>query len=428
MSELNRNIAPPVHPFGHLALQPERVVTASNGIRLHIVADEKCPLTRLCFTGRGGRAEALSPAAALLTAEMLTEGSEEYSPDATAEILDFNGAGISGRSTEHYTRLDLTALPASMDELLPVVVGMMARPRCDAQRLEANRALLASQCAYDLKRMSHLASRAAFALMAGDGHPAACDPRPGDFALPTSEDIAAAVGRCFVAPNMDVYASGSVSNELADTLLRMMESIPGGEQAELNIRPFESLPPQALWIEQNEASQNAVCVALPAVPRCHPDYIPLRLAVSALGGFFGSRLMQNIREDKGLTYGISGSLLGMHEGSYVEISAQCAPDYTDRLIEELRGELLRMASQPLSADELLRMRLYEQTRLAATVDNAIAAGDQYITRLVVGLPDGYFEDTERITSTITTEEIAAVSARYLRPDAMRVVIAGARHG
>ena len=83
-----------------------------------------------------------------------------------------------------------------------------------------------------------------------------------------------------------------------------------------------------------------------------------------------------------------------------------------------------MATNPLSPDELLRMRLFEQTRLASLLDNAVATGGHYITALAVGLPDGYFERQERITASITAEDIADVAARYLIADNMRIAIVG----
>ncbi|MDE6270434.1 MAG: insulinase family protein [Muribaculaceae bacterium] len=424
MNKPDRKTPTPVYPFGKLVLPPEQLERCPNGIRLHVMQDEDCPLTRLCFLGRGGRVEAPSPAAALMAAEMLPDGSRLFDPETTAEILDFNGANISGRCSDHYTRLDLTALPSTAAELLPVVSAMIFQPRCAPDRLEATRALLSSHCAYEMKKVSHLASRAAFRLIAGAGHPAAVDPVPEDFAGITSAEVENLIEKSFVASNVDVFVSGRVPDKLISELRRHLDEAPEGTRSELDIVPFHPETAQTQHIEHNESLQSAVDVVLPAVPRDHPDYLPLRLAVCALGGFFGSRLMQNIREDKGLTYGISASLLGMQEGGYVDISAQCAPTYTSALIDELRAELHRMSTEPLSGDELLRMRLYEQTRLAAMIDNAINAGDQYITQMVVGLPEGYFENTERITASITAEEIAAVSARYLRPEQMRIVIAG----
>lgn len=425
MSAPDRKTAPPVRPFGRLILPPERVIECDAGTRLHVMADTVgCPLTRICVIGRGGKAEARTHAAAMLAAELLPEGSTRYDADATAEIIDFNGASISGRCSDHYTRLDITALTSAMHELLPVMAALLKSPDFSEARLEAAQAMLASQCAYEHKRVASVASDRCFGLIAGEGHITTRTPEPGDFSGIGAPEIKKSIRRIFAAANVEVFLSGGVTDSLLQDVMAMISAMRHGERQPVDIRPFRPEPAQKLQIDLPGAEQCAVVAMIPAVPRSHPDYLPLRIAVTALGGYFGSRLMQNIREDKGLTYGISSSLNGLQEGSYVEISAQCARGYTDRLLEELSAELLNMGSVPLCADEMQRVRLYEQTRIASMLDNAIASGDQYITRLVIGLPENYFSEQERITAAITPEQIADVSARYLRPEAMRTVIAG----
>lgn len=424
MTHPDRRIAPAIHPFGRLILPPERLTVLASGARLHVIADDGCPLVRLCIIGRGGRLESSSQASAILSAELLPEGSLRFDAEKTADIIDFHGAAVSGRCSDHHTRLDLTCLPSAMAELLPVFEALTYCPAFTDNRLEATRAMLASQCAYERERVINLAGEACFGLIAGRGHIATRVPRPEDYDGIEADEVKSSISRIFTASNVDVFVCGNVSRELEASVTDMIERMRPGTSLHLAVNPYTPEAPQTLYIEKPGAQQSAVSVMIPAVPRQHPDYLPLRIAVTALGGFFGSRLMQNIREDKGLTYGISASLNGTQEGSYVEISAQCAPAYTGSLLRELRSELLRMASAPLSADELLRVRLYEQTRIASMLDNAIASGDQYITQLVVGLPDDYFSKQERITANITAEEIADVAGRYLIPDNMRIAIAG----
>lgn len=424
MTDLDRRIAPPVRPFGHMALPPERVIECGRGTRLHVMADSSCRLVRLCAVGRGGKVEAQSHASAIMTAEILAEGSVSFDADTTAEIIDFNGASIAGRCSDHFTRLDITAMAGAMSELLPVFSALLREPSFSRKRMESVRAMLMSQCACELKRVSTIATQACFGLIAGRSHATARKPVPEDFERVGEQEIMASIGRIFAAPNVDVFLSGGVTPELESAVMAMADSLNDGVRTVPDIRPYVAESPQLKHIECPGAEQSAVVCMLPVIGRSHPDYLPLRIAVTALGGFFGSRLMRNIREDKGLTYGISACLNGTHEGGYVEISAQCAPGYTERLLDELKGELRRMATVPLDRDELLRMRLYEQTRIASMMDNAIASGDQYITQLIVGLPDGYFENQERITAQITSEEIAEVAERYLRPENLRVVIAG----
>ncbi|MDE6286507.1 MAG: hypothetical protein K2L99_05900, partial [Muribaculaceae bacterium] len=105
---IDRRIAPAVAPFGRLVLPPERVYDAG-GVNLHVLADDDCPMARICILARGGKNEAPSRALAEAAARVLPEGSKRFDVDRTADIIDFHGAAFAGRCTDHYTRLDLTA-------------------------------------------------------------------------------------------------------------------------------------------------------------------------------------------------------------------------------------------------------------------------------------------------------------------------------
>jgi len=426
MSNLDRRIAPPSRPFGRLSIPDERIVRFSNGTRLHIVADESCPLSRLSIVGAGGKNESADHALAISSAHMLSEGSADFDVETTADMIDFCGGTISSRCSDHFTRLELTVLSPYLPELLPVVYGLITAPEFPDYRLEAAKTYLSAQCAYDNSRVDNIAWEAAFALLAGELHPLSQFPHPDDFSTIDSSQIHRRLSEIFRSGGIDVFLSGGADDSTVDAVGHMIEKMTPGPAIEKKTVPFKAEMPQTVHIEHPGAEQCAVQVMIPAISRSHPDYIPLRLAVTALGGFFGSRLMQNIREDKGLTYGISASLCGTQEGSYIDIAAQCAPQYTIQLIDELRTELKNMSCVPLSGDELLRMRLYEQTRLASVLDNAIAIGEHYLTALTIGLPVDYFQQQEHITATITAGKIAEISERYLNPESMRIAIVGAQ--
>lgn len=423
-SALDRTIAPEVKTFGRMTLPAERIVATPSGMRVHVLNDPSCLLTRVCVIAKGGKDEAVSQALAATVAKMLPEGSVTYDVERTADIIDFNGANISGRCSEHHTRIELTALSHSIADMLPVLFALVTEPDFPAARLEAAKAFLSAQCAYDNSRVDSIAAKAAFKLIAGASHPQSRYAAPDDFADISRTDVCNSIRAAFCRGGVEIFVSGGADDRLVEDICRIADTLPERRGVDTVLIPYEAEQPQTVFVPHPGAEQCAVQAMIPAISRSHPDYLPLRLAVTALGGFFGSRLMQNIREDKGLTYGISASLCGIREGSYIDISAQCAPQYTSQLLDELRSELLRMASQPLSDDELLRMRLYEQTRLAAILDNAIATGDHYLTAFTIGMPENYFELQERITATITAEQIAEVSTRYLRPEHLRIVIAG----
>ena len=177
-------------------------------------------------------------------------------------------------------------------------------------------------------------------------------------------------------------------------------------------------------IQKNGSLQSAVAISLPAIARSHPDYNPLRMTVTALGGYFGSRLMSNIREDKGYTYGISAALLGSLDGSYITINAQCDNRHTEALIEEVRKELTDMVRRPLDESELDRLRFNVASDLASTLDSPMTMMDYYELNLTVGTPADYFEARRKTLADITPEKVCEMAGKYLNPDMLRISIAG----
>ena len=177
-------------------------------------------------------------------------------------------------------------------------------------------------------------------------------------------------------------------------------------------------------ITLDSATQSSVNITLPAIPRSHPDFLPLHLTLFALGGYFGSRLMLNIREDKGLTYGISSSLLGYIDGSYVDISAETDNVHVAQLIDEVRYELKNLAENPCSGDELIRIKQCANTAHASSLDSPLSIADYYATSIQSGLPGGYFNDKQQAIAALSPETIAEMAQRYLRPEFMRIAIAG----
>ena len=163
---------------------------------------------------------------------------------------------------------------------------------------------------------------------------------------------------------------------------------------------------------------------MPSIPRSHPDYETLRAVVVALGGYFGSRLMTVIREEKGLTYGISAALLGHREGSYITISSQCDNRYTNTVVEEIGKEIARLACEPMSEDELTTLKRYIRSNLAASFDTPFSAMDYFTTQRHVGSPPDYLDRQQRALDRLTPNVIMDFARKYLVEPDKYITIAG----
>jgi predicted Zn-dependent peptidase len=163
--------------------------------------------------------------------------------------------------------------------------------------------------------------------------------------------------------------------------------------------------------------QGAIRLARPFPNRHHPDFIPAQLLNTVLGGFFGSRLMSNIREDKGYTYGIHSYLLNLQQESAWMISTEAGKEVTEATLSEVYKEMERLCSEPVSEDELLLVRNYMMGGLLGDLDGPFQLMGRWKNLILHGLDEQYFYKTIDTIKHVSAVELQELANRYLRPDA-----------
>lgn len=421
----DRSKAPIVRPFGRLTLPDEEVTALSNGLTLHTLIGGDQDVARMTLIAEGGPSDAANPCIATFAAELLREGSASFSGERIADLMDFNGAWLNCNSSGHYTSLQVASLTSRLPIVLPAALDCMSHPTFPEIAFETILRKAAAKQRLNLSRVSFLANVDNKRLICGSRHP--------ESRLTTAEEIEA-IGRdeiesfhnnIFDARLIHAYLSGRMDRQTVDTVVKMLEDIPDRRKGSpITIIPYTAENPVISTVDSPGSLQSAVVMSLPAIARSHPDYNDLRMTVTALGGYFGSRLMLNIREDKGYTYGISASLLGSREGSYITIGAQCDNRHAMDLIEEVKAETARMADHPLDDDELSRLKFNLSSDLASTLDSPFTVMDYYESHRLVGTPDGYFESQFNSLSRLDAERICEIARRYLDATAFRISVAG----
>ncbi len=418
----DRRTSPPTLPFEPCRLPVVEPARLSNGTTLHRYSGGSEAVTLLTLVFGGGTAES-SVAMRELYPTMLAEGAQGLSGTEIADRMDFYGARPAFRMTDHYTVLQMWMLNRNAREITRLLSRILGAPTFPSDRLERTKVVAKGRLAIEQDKVSVRASDAATAMIAGREHPATH--------VLTAEEIDAGDNAALAdfhrvicgAENCHAFVGGLLDAEVDAAVNNMLLSLPRNTGSmPLDIRPFSPEEPQRRHIAMPGSVQTGLCITLPAIPRAHADYLPLRLAVMALGGYFGSRLMTNLREDKGITYGINSFLSGSLDGSAVIIAAQCASERTDLAIEEIGAEMTRLADSPPAGDELERLRLNASTTAISAIDTPAGIISQYITELTVGLPKGYFDCQQELVATLSPEIIADAARRYLRPELMRVAV------
>lgn len=423
---MNRTTPPPTYPTALKKMPQQSVKYLKNGICFHYFSGGDQPVCRLSIVFQGGASELGNDAISRIMLNALADGTKSFAPESLADKLDYNGIRVSGSCHGHYSSLTFNVLNERLEALLLLVGSMLSEPIFPEERLKSRLLSAKAQFETSLKEVSTIANESFDRLVMGAGHPLAQVLQPKWFDGVTSGDIATVYRRMLCPAKMHIFLSGQLNSIIISKVRSFGESIPCfGDSYDLQITAFS--PAEAgsvVRVSHPESMQSSVAMGIPSIPRIHPDYIPLRLSIMALGGYFGSRLMANIREEKGLTYGISAALIGSQEGAYLKIMAQCDKSYTGMVISEIRKEALSLADNPPAGAELERLKFAATTSLVETLDTPTSVMSYYATRLFVGMPDNYFEAQQLAIQALDADTIAEMAQKYLNPDSFVTAIAG----
>lgn len=418
---MDRKTPPPVYTAGNIELPAPHTHTADNGIPLKWIDGGSQEVNQLTLIWTGGQDEAPSAEVAQIMAALLREGTHSMSGAAISEAIDFNGALLRAATDSHHTILSLTTLNSKTLGVLPIVSDVITDPSFPEQAFTAHRDMAEQNFRLSQTKVMTVCNRGIAPLVKGPDHPQARVPEASDIAAISREEIIDNYRGVVTPRTCRAYLSGKITPAILDGYTRMIGGL-GGEARGMakTVVPYQPMEPQRVDLKLAGARQAAVEMAIPAPARSHPDYIPLRFTVMALGGYFGSRLMKNIREDKGYTYGIGAYLLGSAEGSYIDISAQTDKTYVDLVIEETAKEMRALASAPMGEEEMTRLRQHISSTLLEILDSPFSIMDHYRVADTVGLPDGYFRQQTEWMRGLTPEIIMETAAKYLRPELLRV--------
>lgn len=423
---MDRNTPPAITDIADLRMPEVKSSRLSNGTMLNVIADGTQPVVQLVMLWDGGYAEAPNPAIAQLVSDAVREGSATMSADTIEEIIDYNGAAWRTNTSTHFSTISVNVMSDKLPEILPAILDMAYHPAFPADRIDRLRQRIIAARKVQLERVEVLAQEAATRYLAGDNHYLTRNVEERDVANATVEDLRCWHARTYTPSGLAVFLAGDVSDQLADAVATMLENASASQQhSEKIVTPLVPTPtPSPHYIIKEGALQSAVNITIPTIGRQHPDYASLRLAIYALGGYFGSRLMSNIRERLGLTYGISSALCGYVEGGAMVITASTSPDNVPQLIAETMSEVKNMIANPIGDSELKRVISGFFTQLATVLDTPFGIADFVMSSYQNNAPADYFAQQVWAVKQFTPQVAADMIARHIDISQAIITVAG----
>lgn len=413
-----RASAPAVSPLElNDTLPPVERRAMDNGVELVTLCGGLQEVSRLSVVWPVGYADVEDPAAMRLLRPMLTEGTSTHTGMEFAEAFEFNGAWVKVESVRHMTAVTVHMLNGRARHVLPLIAGIIEAPLFPQEAFGRIREKVAASCEVSRRKVLTRAGELLDAMMFGGCSPLAHVVTPDEISAVGRSALVRLHGRLMGETRPRVYLAGALSPALTamvdDTLGRIAFAAPGNGYSRNIVQAPRHTENAATLYSDTQSMQTALKMALPAVGRSHPDYETLRYTVMALGGHFSSRLMSNIREEKGYTYGISASTASLPEGAFTIISCQCDNRFAHAVEGETVREIIGMGERPLSAEELETVRSTAMTGIASVFDSPFTIMDYHQMTDLFGLPSDAFRRQVTAIRSLTSEKVAECAAKHL---------------
>ena len=398
--------------------------TLPTGLRVLAVQRSSVPLVelrlRVPFAGSG---EEL-PAASVL-AETLLSGTAEMSNVEIAATLQEVGGGLSVSVDPDRLIVGGNSLAAGLPRLLEVLSDVLTGAAYPEREVGTEREHLADRIEMAASQPAHAVRKALLRRLYGS-HPYAVEtPEPEEVRAIEPEALHALhAARVLPAESVLIIVGDVEPERVLDAAAAALSPwSPTG--AGLVIPPVPPLRIGPVVVVDRPGSvQSSLRVGIEAVPRTHPDYAALQLANLVFGGYFSSRLVENIREDKGYTYSPHSAIDHSTAGSMIVISADVATEVTAPALVEIGYELGRIATRAPTAEELDQARQYAIGTLALSVSSQAGLAGTLASLAGFGLGLEWLAEHPQRLAKVTVEEVQAAAARYLGPAKAVTVVLG----
>lgn len=423
--EIDRSTQPEAGPAPKIEIGGYQSFTLENGLKVYVVTNKKIPRVSVQLTlDRDPVSEGEAVGYISMTGQLMMRGTENRSKEELDKEIDFIGASLSTFSTGAYA----SSLKKHSEKLFELMADVIKNPTFPEEELEKLRKQTLDGIEASQQNPDAIMSNLSRVMRYGKDHPY------GE--LETKESVKAITRehcveyyQTYFRPNIGYMAIvGDISLKEAKKLSK--KYLADWEKADVPTHEYDQPEapeePQVDLMDKSGAVQSIINITYPVdFQRNSEDYIPARLANGILGnGGFSGRLFQNLREDKGYTYGAYSSLSSGEEIGSFTAGAKVRTEVTDSAVAEFMYEIERIATEPVKEEELELTKSVFSGRFARSLEDPRTVAGFAISTARYDLPKDYYETYLKQVEAVTVEDIQRAAKKYIKPEAVHIVTVG----
>ena len=417
----DRSAAPSFTRDLSFKLLPPGQRTLNNGLKIFSIAGGSQPVIRIELLIAAGRWYETAAGASYFAAQMLPKGTTRKSSFDIAEIFDQYGAHLEINPGHDIVSITLYTLSRHLAPTLALLQELLVDATFPEKELQQLKSIYLQNLRVNHEKTSFLASKLFRKNLFGENHPYGRETETTDV-----ESLSRASIVDHVRQNLHDMIM-IISGDAGDAHLAMIEKVFSGSIISKSVTGSIATSVQKPFRDMQEKAgsiQSSLRVGREMISRSHKDYAGVLFVNHILGGYFGSRLMKNIREDKGFTYGIHASLHTLQHKSYVVIGADVNKENLEATFEEIRKELKQLRTAKISAEELETARNHFIGSLQSEMTTPFAHADKLKTILLFDLGQNFYQDLINTIDRLSIDDLNFIAEQYFQEDTFFEVAVG----
>lgn len=421
---INRKEGPIIQNSFDLSIKNVSELDLSNGLKIIELNSGTQEIIKLELVLKAGRVNEKKVAAAKAAIRLLREGSSDYTASDLANKFDFYGASVRLSTGMEYSSVSLVCMTRFFNDIFPIWLNMLLSPIYDLSEVEKYIQIESQKLTNQLSKNDVTSYRVFTEKLFTSEHPYGYNTEPEDILNLKKQDIQKYYDEEINFERGFVFLSGHYPESIRQKIIKSFEAI-SKPSSQGEVKYFD--PQQAIGllnINTDNELQASIKIGKLLFNRKHEDYNAFSFMNTILGGYFGSRLMKNIREEKGYTYGIYSLVESWNHGGFFYISADVGKDLTEPTQVEIMKEINILKNELVDEEELSMVKNYLMGQSLNLIDGPFATSQLIKSLYTKNLDIEDFHNHIKSIKDMNAKKVQKMAEKYLNENSLLTVLVG----
>ena len=420
---LDRSKAPGAFPIEKIKFPSAHKQQLKNGIIVNSVSLGEQPVFKFELSTKAGEIHSEAAGLASLTAQLMKRGTSEHDALHIHQSFDFYGAFWDIQATLDQATFTVYGLVKHFGALMPYVAEMIQMCIFPEDEFQKELAIEIQKNKLNWEKTAYSASQIMRNKLFGND-PYGRTATPESLGLLELGDLTTFYKKTWASQVPSIFLSGKISNEEIKVLESTLGELTFGTKEQIIVSDPIFMQPSSVKETREDALQSSIRLGIKSINRKNKDYFKFSVLNTLLGGFFGSRLQKNIREEKGFTYGISSSTIPMYRSGYWAVGTDVKNENVEETISEVKKEIQILREELVSEAELSLVKNYLMGSFTGELTQAFDIAEKVKIIELEGLDADYYDQFQDQIFSCTPNEIRDLANKYLDPSQLTQVVVG----